>query len=130
MGGHARTQWATDWLEQNALKDQEVYAIDTLRLDWRNAKPRPAKPISIIAQVELFGLDAASQHVEKGRDCQHDHKAPVLAISKERGDCFDYLLDHCGLRLATRLGAPRAHAISWQKTSWMTSIRNGSSTGP
>jgi hypothetical protein len=117
MGGHA-------------LKDQEVYAIDTLRLDWRNAKPRPAKPISIIAQVELFGLDAASQHVEKGRDCQHDHKAPVLAISKERGDCFDYLLDHCGLRLATRLGAPRAHAISWQKTSWMTSIRNGSSTGP
>jgi hypothetical protein len=102
MGGHARKQWATDWLEQNALKDQEVYAIDTLRLDWRNAKPRPAKPISIIAQVELFGLDAASQHVEKGRDCQHDHKAPVLAISKERGDCFDYLLDHCGLRIRAR----------------------------
>ena len=70
--------------------------------DCRNAKPRPAKPISIIAQVELFGHEAASQHVEHGCDGQHDHKAPVLAISKEQGDCFDYLLDHCGLRIRAR----------------------------
>jgi hypothetical protein len=33
-------------------KFARLYANDTLRRDWRNAKPRPAKPSSIIAQVE------------------------------------------------------------------------------
>ena len=36
-----------------------IQANDTLRRDRRNAKPRPAKPISIIAQVEGSGTVTA-----------------------------------------------------------------------
>jgi hypothetical protein len=36
-----------------------VQANDTLRLDRRNAKPRPAKPSSIIAQVDGSGTALA-----------------------------------------------------------------------
>jgi hypothetical protein len=32
-----------------------LYANDTLRREWRNAKPKPAKPISINAQVDSSG---------------------------------------------------------------------------
>ena len=37
--------------------DDTDQANDTLRRDWRNAKPRPAKPISIMAQVAGSGME-------------------------------------------------------------------------
>ena len=47
--------------------DETDQANDTLRRDWRNAKPRPAKPSSIMAQVAGSGMAATVDNVTLSR---------------------------------------------------------------
>ena len=47
--------------------DETDQANDTLRRDWRNAKPRPAKPSSIMAQVAGSGMAATVDTVTLSR---------------------------------------------------------------
>jgi hypothetical protein len=68
-GADLAAEGTTRSVTREDLKAQRfatVYANDTPRRDCWNANPRPAKPISIVAQVEGSGAEATAPNGAKG----------------------------------------------------------------
>jgi hypothetical protein len=60
------------------LRRSAIWAHDTLRRDCRNAKLRPAKPSSIIAQVEGSGTPATKIDLQRFQYCRSPRCPPRL----------------------------------------------------